>query len=146
MSKHDNGGPAFPVVAENGLGHVCDGMTLRDYGAIHGQLDPESWDFGDAKLVMGSEPPKERLERMHWLAEAEFRIRYMRADAMLRARGDAPAADPVRDAAPELLEALEAICEMQERYYGDGTGTHMELCLLAKAARDVIAKAKAGAA
>lgn len=26
---------AFPVIAENGLGHVSDGMTLRDYFAAH---------------------------------------------------------------------------------------------------------------
>lgn len=25
--------PAFPVIAENGLGHVGDGMSLRDYFA-----------------------------------------------------------------------------------------------------------------
>lgn len=25
--------PAFPVTAENGLGHVSDGMTLRQYYA-----------------------------------------------------------------------------------------------------------------
>jgi len=28
-----DGGPAFPVGAENGLGHVSDGMSLRDYFA-----------------------------------------------------------------------------------------------------------------
>jgi hypothetical protein len=32
MTKTD-GGPAFPVVAENGLGHVADGMSLRDWFA-----------------------------------------------------------------------------------------------------------------
>jgi hypothetical protein len=31
MTTKSNGGPAFPVVAENGLGHVSDGMSLRDY-------------------------------------------------------------------------------------------------------------------
>lgn len=32
MTKEiDTGGPAFPVIAENGLGHVSDGMSLRDY-------------------------------------------------------------------------------------------------------------------
>lgn len=30
--SHD-GGPAFPVTAENGLGHVADGMSLRDWFA-----------------------------------------------------------------------------------------------------------------
>lgn len=32
MAKED-GGPAFPVIAENGLGHISDGMTLRDWFA-----------------------------------------------------------------------------------------------------------------
>lgn len=31
MSVREDGGPAFPVIAENGLGHVADGMTLRDW-------------------------------------------------------------------------------------------------------------------
>lgn len=29
--KHNDGGPAFPVVAENGLGHVCDGMSKQEH-------------------------------------------------------------------------------------------------------------------
>lgn len=32
MIRHD-GGPAFPAIAENGLGHISSGMTLRDYFA-----------------------------------------------------------------------------------------------------------------
>lgn len=32
-AKPKDGGPAFPVVASNGLGHVSDGMTLRDWFA-----------------------------------------------------------------------------------------------------------------
>lgn len=30
-----DGGPAFPVTAENGLGHVSSGMTLRDHFAAN---------------------------------------------------------------------------------------------------------------
>lgn len=33
MSKPDNGGPAFPVVAENGLGHIADGLSKREWFA-----------------------------------------------------------------------------------------------------------------
>jgi hypothetical protein len=29
----NTGGSAFQVVSENGLGHISDGMTLRDYFA-----------------------------------------------------------------------------------------------------------------
>ena len=38
------GGPAFPVVAENGLGHVSDGMSLRQ------------WYAGMALIARGREP------------------------------------------------------------------------------------------
>lgn len=44
----DLGGPAFPVIAENGLGHISDGMSLRDWfagqampGLMHRCLDEE---------------------------------------------------------------------------------------------------------
>ena len=33
MSTKEDGGPAFPVVAENGLGHIASGVTVRDYFA-----------------------------------------------------------------------------------------------------------------
>jgi hypothetical protein len=33
MSEIDSGGPAFPVVCENRLGHVTDGMSKREYFA-----------------------------------------------------------------------------------------------------------------
>lgn len=35
MADKDEGGPAFPVIAENGMGHVSDGMYLRDWFAGH---------------------------------------------------------------------------------------------------------------
>lgn len=44
-------------------------------------------------------------------------------------------------AAPELLEALIAIVEMQSRNYGDCMVTHMQLANLAKKAKIVIEKA-----
>lgn len=45
MSKINDGGPAFPVICENGLGHVSSGMTLRDYFA--GQALSKTMDCGD---------------------------------------------------------------------------------------------------
>ena len=33
MNTDNDGGPAFPVIASNGLGHISDGMTLRDWFA-----------------------------------------------------------------------------------------------------------------
>ena len=33
MTTKEDGGPAFPVVAENGLGHIAAGMSLRDWFA-----------------------------------------------------------------------------------------------------------------
>ena len=44
-------------------------------------------------------------------------------------------------AAPELLEALIEIVEMQSKNYGNGMNTHIHLANLAKKARIVIAKA-----
>lgn len=53
--------------------------------------------------------------RDQWLRAREtgryFAWRWYYADAMLRARESAPAADPVREAAPELLEACKAMNE-----------------------------------
>lgn len=42
----------------------------------------------------------------------------------------------------ELLEALEEICLMQARNYGDATQTHMDFPELAAKARAAIAKAR----
>ncbi len=33
VEKVNDGGPAFPVVAENGMGHIAAGMTMRDWFA-----------------------------------------------------------------------------------------------------------------
>lgn len=42
----------------------------------------------------------------------------------------------------ELLEALESICTMQARNYGDATQTHLDLPELTDKARALIAKAR----
>ena len=44
MTTQNNGGPAFPVIAENVLGHVSDGLSIRDYFAamaLQGMLSCE---------------------------------------------------------------------------------------------------------
>lgn len=48
-------------------------------------------------------------------------------------------------AAPELLEALEAICAMQSQHYGDATASHLSLARLSVASRTVIDKARGDA-
>lgn len=45
----------------------------------------------------------------------------------------------------ELLEALESICAMQARNYGDATQTHLDLPELTGKARELIAKARSQA-
>jgi hypothetical protein len=44
-------------------------------------------------------------------------------------------------AAPDLRDALKAICDMQARNYGDGMETHMALHELVEAGRAALAKA-----
>lgn len=60
----NDGGPAFPVVASNGLGHVADGMSLRD------------WFAGQALITISE----------RWRAVDAARMSYEYADAMLEAR------------------------------------------------------------
>ena len=57
-------------------------------------------------------------------------------------RDEAEANEALIAAAPELLEALEAICLMQARNYGDATQTHLDFPELVVKARAVIAKAR----
>ncbi|WP_257828075.1 hypothetical protein [Burkholderia glumae] len=93
-SKPADGGPAFPIP---GLQHDPDfnGMSLRDHFASiadlagiieHGGVIEERL----AKAVMGSNPPDwngDYVAAHAWWFEAEARVRYMKADAMLKARG-----------------------------------------------------------
>jgi hypothetical protein len=73
--KINDGGPAFPVVAENGLGHIAGGMTLRDWFAGQALAAwPFTWPPGMT--------PAERS------ADAAARA-YVIADAMLAERGKA---------------------------------------------------------
>lgn len=102
MNEPDNGGPAFPLsraatrwiadswddgvfkAGHNELDPAKCGLSLRDYFATHVQVEdmPNRLVF----LLMGTEIPQDELERAKWIAEAEGRYRYFKADAMLRAR------------------------------------------------------------
>lgn len=69
--------PAFPVVAENGLGHVSEGMSLRD------------WFAGQALVGMGSTVPASPSGARwasHCIPAVKVRVAYEIADAMLRER------------------------------------------------------------
>ena len=50
--------------------------------------------------------------------------------------------DALQSLNAELLEALESICAMQARNYGDATQTHLDLPELTDKAKAVIAKAR----
>lgn len=56
--------PAFPVIADNGLGHISSGMDLRDFFAAHAMA--QLWQISTA--------------------EAKAQVAYEIADAMLKAR------------------------------------------------------------
>jgi hypothetical protein len=79
-----DGGSAFPinyVAGPNGdpVSYASDGMTLRDYAAIH--ADVSTGDFSEVyKNSQGRYPTV--IELADYMAE----IRYIMADAMLRAR------------------------------------------------------------
>lgn len=109
MADFKDGGPAFPVstsLEAGQYGHQdgpqtwqFPGMTLRDYFATHEQLDPnESIGLGLAERLAGRPHPGPRdeggklkagadpVEGAIFWADAEAAYRYLRADAMLRAR------------------------------------------------------------
>ena len=96
-----DGGPAFSTENARQTGPITwhhEGMTLRDYFAAHEPLDPNE-SIGKAlaeKLAGRRMPDAERDEfadphefalavALFW-ADAEAAYRYLRADAMLRAR------------------------------------------------------------
>ena len=75
MNKINNGGSAFPVIAENGLGHISEGMTLRDWFA--GQALQR---FAHGLGVLSEDGEKYECERYAKCA-------YFMADAMIAERG-----------------------------------------------------------
>lgn len=87
MSKQNDGGPAFPACNE-AWNNDTMGMSLRDYFATHLQMHPDAIGPRTAEAVMGEPLPVEKdpLTLLKWWANAEARLRYIHADAMLRAR------------------------------------------------------------
>lgn len=85
MSYTNNGGPAFPIPLNNGESWTtmgpCDGMSLRDYMAIHAS---------ETDILHQTEEIRSEMRRAGvvdalpdgWIVTA----RYMHADAMLKAR------------------------------------------------------------
>lgn len=90
MSTKD-GGPAFPFLEVDHDGrsyHQNSGLSLRDYFAIHAeksdltQLSPQQF----AQLAGGFTGSYHTLDHLLWLAETKATLRYLMADAMLKAR------------------------------------------------------------
>lgn len=93
------GRSAFPVSLEDGTDAAEYGMSLRDYLAAHAK--PETDIDGGiparrARIVMSGPPPSQQpledtqaydLRNLRWWIEADARVRYMHADAMLKVRG-----------------------------------------------------------
>jgi hypothetical protein len=89
MSPIDDGGPAFPHKYKYGDGTAgcADGMSLRDYNAIHApQPDAQTIEFEsrcDRNLNPHNEPHKPAIRSQ---LEIICDLRYKYADAMLKAR------------------------------------------------------------
>lgn len=74
--------------------HAERGISMRDYFAIHADMYEliESDGFIPQRIavhVMGNQPPNwdnEPIAATEWWCEAEARVRYMKAGAMLKAR------------------------------------------------------------
>lgn len=77
----DKGGPAFPSA-------YTDGMTLRDYFAVHGDGISDDFSLEIGAVFAGYPLPEggSLLEQLEWCARADASFRYMRADAMIAAR------------------------------------------------------------
>ena len=104
MSKPNDGGPAFPVPMvpyRDGFTEVKEGgMSLRDWFA--GQERLADWDNSDAvmqramaeALAGQPQPPNgwagkttaELIAMLRWEAEWKAALKYLRADAMMKAR------------------------------------------------------------
>jgi len=91
----DDGGQAFPTHGNGMFGEpvtLRSGMTLRDWFAGKEQC-PTAEEIGlsCAEALAGKhptgEPDTNPIEWMQWDCEWCAKLRYMRADAMLKARG-----------------------------------------------------------
>ena len=109
----NHGGPAFPVsTSEPSTGHQdgpntwqFPGMTLRDHLAATVNIDSAATTPNVGKRLVGRDFPgwSDPVGSVEWMAEVRATLRYIEADAMLRAR----ALDPGFPA--EYERAVEAI-------------------------------------
>jgi len=81
---------AFPYAEIDGYGGVIIqhlGMTLRDYFATHSSKEEVNYSTNQLLKLMGVETiPTGIIENMKFWMEVDAKIKYMRADAMLKAR------------------------------------------------------------
>jgi hypothetical protein len=88
MSK-DNSAPAFPCQADGWTRSDSTGLTMRDYFAAHAHIDIDGYSTEFCEAIVGRALPNYTVDRVanatFW---ADFRaaMRYIDADAMLRAR------------------------------------------------------------
>jgi hypothetical protein len=82
-----DGGPAFPAEGPSIGQFESYGMTLRDYAAIHGDMEKTEVNSMDAAIeIVGRPFPDGTLDQVAWQFDLLWRLRFMSADAMLRAR------------------------------------------------------------
>jgi hypothetical protein len=100
----DDGGPAFPVNDVRGIPidteaemvRLVFGMTLRDYFAASVRIDEyltnaeSKWHYDKlGQILTGRECPNaldDPFEHARWWIEVDAHIRFMAADAMIKAR------------------------------------------------------------
>lgn len=91
FDDHLTGGPAFPCpeVRTHDTGDIISnadqGVTKRDFFAAHVDI---TLSMRTAHALMGTSIPTDTIGEMNWWAEAEAKYRYLKADAMMRARKD----------------------------------------------------------
>ena len=92
-TQHDNGGPVFPIPDDDGDFGTNRGMSLRDYLASQENLSDfdmrETWGIYDTMLQAFNGPApdlKDTKSYFLWEFEARAKIKYARADAILKAR------------------------------------------------------------
>lgn len=88
MAEINDGGPAFPVI-DQGM-HGTYGISQRDWFAGTYSLGADGLGTAWAERIMGTKAPDWSLDNgadcIRWWCEAEARIRFLHADAMLKAR------------------------------------------------------------
>ena len=87
----NDGGPAFPAQDWQAKGNHHPGMTLRDYFAAAETLDDlEDLNMAGAVALAGPKPEgnwsTNPIEWLKWEAKWRAELRFIRADAMIKAR------------------------------------------------------------